>query len=113
MSPTPTIGDRIKRARALWDRSQRDLEAETGLSQSTLSRIENGIREVKLNELLSLSWALGFTVSELTGHSPVGARIECAARADLAGDMADMQDELTHFLELDAFLEDQGVPLPA
>lgn len=108
-----TIGERIKRARSLWDRSQRDLTAETGLSQSTLSRIENGQREPRLNELLSLSWALGYTLAELTGHSPVGDRLLCAARADLDGDMGTMQDELTHFLELDSFLEDQGVGQPA
>lgn len=108
-----SIGERIRRARALWDRSQRDLTTETGLSQSTLSRIENGQREPKLNEVLSLSWALGYTVAELTGHSPVGDRVLCAARADIDGDMTTMQDELTHFLELDAFLDDQGVAQPA
>lgn len=110
MTTATTTGQRIKRARATWDRSQRDLEAETGISQATLSRIENGLRVPRLNEVLSLSWALGLTVEEMTGHSPVSPRLECAARADLNADMTPMQDELAHFLELDAFLEEQGVP---
>lgn len=113
MAPQATLGDRIKRARATWDRSQRDLEAETGISQATLSRIESGERPAKMNEVLSLSWALGYTVAELTGHSPVRERVECAARAGDGADMAAMQEELTHFLELDAYLDEQGILQPA
>ncbi|WP_448074017.1 helix-turn-helix domain-containing protein [Georgenia yuyongxinii] len=111
--PQPTVGERIARARQSWNRSQRDLEIETGISQATLSRIESGQRPVKLNEVLSLSWALGYTVAELTGLSPVRDRMECAARADAGASMAAMQEELTHFLELDAFLDEHGVPQTA
>ena len=108
-----TVGDRIKRARAAWDRSQRDLTAETGISQTMLSHIESGKRAPKMNEVLSLSWALGYTVAELTGHSPVRERVECAARAGEGAAMTAMAEELTHFLELDAYLDEQDVPQPA
>ncbi|MEZ5184970.1 MAG: helix-turn-helix transcriptional regulator [Candidatus Nanopelagicales bacterium] len=104
-----TIGDRIRRAREAWGKSQRDVGAETGLSQARLSRIESGTTEPRLNEVVSLSWALGCTVTELTGHSPVRDRAQFAARADAGADLTGLRDELTHFLEIDALLDELGV----
>lgn len=103
----------MKRARLTSKRSQREVESETDISQATLSRIESGDRPAKMNEVLSLAWALGYTVAELTGHSPVSERLQCAARASNDASMDGMREELTHFLELDAFLDEQGVPASA
>ncbi|MFC7490675.1 MULTISPECIES: helix-turn-helix domain-containing protein [unclassified Knoellia] len=108
-----TTSDRIRRAREAAGISQRALEEQTGINQATLSRIESGARPAKMNEILSLSWALGCTVAELTGRSNVRERVECAARAGDAGSMEGVINELTFYLELAAYLEDQGIPRPA
>lgn len=107
-----TIGARIQRARETSGKSQRAIQADTGISQSRLSRIESGDHAPKLNEVLALSWTLGYTVTELTGHSPVRDRAQFAARTEMGGDVAALQAELIHFLELDAFLDEQGVARP-
>ena len=104
---------RLVAAREAARLSQRQLADETGIAQATLSRIEKGTRPVKVNELVALAWALGCTVSELAGESLVRERVECAARASDSGSMVAMQRELTHYLELDAHLEEQGIPQPA
>ena len=113
MTASPTIGARIAQARSASGLAQRDLERETGISQTTLCRIENGTREPKMNEVLAIAWATGSTISELTGHSPVRDRVQCAARASDEASMDTIRRELTHYLELDAYLEAQAIPQPA
>lgn len=109
-----SIAARIADARAaLPNFTQRDLEAETGISQSTLHRIETGVRPPKMNELISIADALGVRLSELTGNSPVVDRLVCSARTTSTASMAAMRAELTHFFELDAYLDEQGIAQPA
>ena len=91
---------------------QRGLAEATGISQPTINRILRGERAPKLNELIALADALGSTLSELTGDSPVAARLVSSARATVDGATAAMHAELTHYFELDAFLRDHGY-LPA
>lgn len=112
MTAMLTVGQRVRRAREAADIAQRDLLARTGITQTTLSRIESGKREAKMNEIVSLAWVLGSSVAELTGHSDVRDRVECIARATDDANMDDIRRELTHYLELDAYLEDQGIPQP-
>ncbi len=88
---------------------QRELARKTGLAQTILSRIEAGERPVKTNELASIAWALGCTVPELTMTSPVRDRALSAARATEGSGMEGIHSELLHYLELDAYLEDQGI----
>lgn len=45
----------------------------------------------------------------LAKHSGVRDRLECAARATDYSSMEMMRRELVHYLELDAYLEDQGI----
>jgi transcriptional regulator with XRE-family HTH domain len=114
MTTTLTVGDRVAQARQAVGISQRTLSQRTGISQATLSRIESGERAPKMNEVISLAWALGSSVAELTGHSAVRDRVECVARAsDNAASMEAMRRELIRYLELDAYLEDQGIAQPA
>lgn len=108
-----TIALRIVAAREAANLGQRRVARLTGINQTALSRIESGEREAKVNELASLAWALGCTISELTGRSTVRDRAECAARATDGADMESMRQEMLHYLELDAYLEEQGVPVPA
>jgi transcriptional regulator with XRE-family HTH domain len=113
MTTRLTTGERIARAREASGLSQRALARTTGIAQSRLSRIENDDLDPKMNEVLSLAWATGSTVAELTGHSVVGERLQCAARASDSASMDAMRRELTHYLELDAYLEDQAIRQPA
>jgi transcriptional regulator with XRE-family HTH domain len=93
--------------------SQRALAQETGISQPTLSRVITGDRAAKAPEILAIAWATGTTVAELTGTGRVADRAQCAARATNGAGMEEMREALLHFLELDAYLEDQAIPSPA
>lgn len=107
---TPSTGTRIERARLAANiPSQRKLAEEAGISQSTLSRIITDARPAKANELLAISMATGCTLAELTGTSTVADRVQYAARATNGANMEQMREQLIHFLELDAYLEDQGI----
>lgn len=107
------LGGRVVRARERAGLSQRSLADRAGISQPTLSRVENGAREPKLNEVLAVAWATGSSVTEITGRSDVRARVRCVARATGDATMEAMHAELIHFLEVDAFLDEMGVPEPA
>ena len=63
-----------------------------------------------MNEIIGSPGPSGPAVAELTGHSAVRDRIECIARATDNASMVEMRRELTHYLELDAYLDDQGIP---
>lgn len=109
MVPGGDAASRIVVAREAAGMTQRQLAARSGVAQATLSRIEQGIRQPKMNEIVAMAWALGCAVSELTGLSAVAERLECVARATDHSTMEVMQRELSHYLELDAYLEDQGI----
>lgn len=106
---TVTTGSRIAEAREAAKLSQRTLAHRTGIGQATICRIEQGERPVKMNEILALAWALGCTPSELTESSLIRDRVECVARASDDTNMLAMRRELTRYLELDAYLADQGI----
>ncbi len=109
MSDERASAERIAEARQAAGLSQRQLATHSGIAQATLSRIEQGTRIPKMNEIVALAWALGCTVSELTGLSEVKDRLECVARATDDSSMETMRRELSHYLELDAYLEGQGI----
>lgn len=90
--------------------TQRALARITGISQPTLSRIVTGERVAKMNEIMAIAAATGHTVAELTGISMVADRAQYAARATGNTEMAAMREEMLHYLELDAYLDDQGIP---
>ncbi|MEU2005825.1 helix-turn-helix domain-containing protein [Rhodococcus sp. NPDC019627] len=103
------VGALIDRARDDARLSQRSLADATGIAQATLSRIIAGTRAAKVNELVAIAAATGCTVAELTGASTVAGRVQCAARATNGASMEDMRRALVHYLELDAYLDDQGI----
>jgi transcriptional regulator with XRE-family HTH domain len=104
------VGALIERALKAANISQRALAASTGISQSTLSRIMAGDRVAKLPEIVAIAQATGHTVAQLTGTGTVADRVQCAPRSTNESDMQQMRDQLLHFLELDAYLDDQAVP---
>lgn len=88
--------------------SQRLLAARTGISQSTLSRIMNGERLVKATELLLIADATGSTIAELS-DTAIADRVELAARLSNGAASSAMRERLLHFIEVDAYLDEQGV----
>jgi transcriptional regulator with XRE-family HTH domain len=106
-----SVEARIKRALARSGLSQRTLAEATGISQPTLSRISSGERAAKMPELVAIAAATGCTVAELSSKSVVGERVQSAARATQGASMDAMRRELVHYLELDAYLDDQGIPV--
>ncbi|MFE3544080.1 helix-turn-helix domain-containing protein [Nocardia sp. NPDC059177] len=104
-----TVGARVQRAVDAAGLSQRQLEAATGISQATLSRTLRGERVAKMNELIAIAQATGCVLTELTGTSMVSEQVQCAARSANGASMDSMYAQVLHFLELDAYLDDQAI----
>ena len=66
------VGPRLKHLRLRRDITLADLAEETGISASTLSRLETGLRRPTLEQLLPLARAYGVTLDELVGAPPTG-----------------------------------------
>jgi transcriptional regulator with XRE-family HTH domain len=66
------VGPRLKRLRLRRDVTLADLAEETGISTSTLSRLEAGLRRPTLEQLLPLARAYGVTLDELVDAPPTG-----------------------------------------
>ncbi len=109
----PNVGVLVERARIVAGLSQRGLADATGISQPTLSRIISGDRTAKMPEIVLIAQATGHTVAQLTGLGAVADRVQCAARATNGSDMERMRETLLHFLEMDAYLDDQAIPVVA
>lgn len=62
----------MKRLRLQRDVTLADLAAETGISTSTLSRLEAGLRRPTLEQLLPLARVYGVTLDELVDAPPTG-----------------------------------------
>lgn len=66
------VGPRLRALRRHRDVTLADLSAETGISVSTLSRLESGQRRPNLELLLPLAKAYGVPLDELVGAPPTG-----------------------------------------
>ncbi|NJP32878.1 helix-turn-helix domain-containing protein [Micromonospora thermarum] len=66
------VGPRLRALRRQRETTLADLSAETGISVSTLSRLESGARRPTLELLLPLARAHGVTLDELVGAPPTG-----------------------------------------
>ena len=66
------VGPRLKRLRLRRDITLSGLAEETGISTSTLSRLEAGLRRPTLEQLLPLARAYGVTLDELVDAPPTG-----------------------------------------
>jgi transcriptional regulator with XRE-family HTH domain len=66
------VGPRLKRARAQRDVTLAELAAATGISKSTLSRLEAGQRKPSLELLLPIAQAHQIPLDELVGAPEVG-----------------------------------------
>ncbi len=66
------VGARLRAARRRRETTLADVSAATGISVSTLSRLESGTRRPTLELLLPLAKAYGVTLDELVGAPPTG-----------------------------------------
>ncbi len=66
------VGPRLKHLRLRRDITLTELAEETGISASTLSRLEAGLRRPTLEQLLPLARAYGVTLDELVDAPPTG-----------------------------------------
>lgn len=66
------VGPRLKRLRQRRGVTLADLARETGISTSTLSRLEAGLRRPTLEQLLPLARVHGVTLDELVDAPPTG-----------------------------------------
>jgi transcriptional regulator with XRE-family HTH domain len=104
------IGHRIRSLREGANLSQRNVVAETGISQTTLSRIENGESLPRVDQAVSLAWALGCPVEMILEDNPIRNRVLCATRANQASaDVSAVKENLIFFLEMDAHLAAHGI----
>jgi transcriptional regulator with XRE-family HTH domain len=66
------VGPRLKNLRATRNLTLTDLAQDTGISASTLSRLEAGLRRPTLEQLLPLARAYGLTLDDLVDAPPTG-----------------------------------------
>lgn len=66
------VGPRLKQLRLRREITLADLAEMTGISVSTLSRLEAGLRRPTLEQLLPLASAYGATIDELVDAPPTG-----------------------------------------
>ncbi|GGP77432.1 helix-turn-helix domain-containing protein [Streptomyces althioticus] len=105
------VGERIRCERERAGLNQRQLASRAQLSQSTLTRIENGARAtVTLAELDQLAVALDIPVRLLTSGDPVRGRVRIAARINevVAAEREEALRRTLEVLELDARLDKLG-----
>jgi transcriptional regulator with XRE-family HTH domain len=73
LAPTfNALGPRLRRLREGRGGTLADLAAATGISVSTLSRLESGLRRPTLEQLLPLARTYGVTLDELVDAPPTG-----------------------------------------
>lgn len=66
------VGTRLKQLRTRRDITLADLSSQTGISVSTLSRLESGLRRPTLEQLLPLARVHGVTLDELVDAPATG-----------------------------------------
>ncbi|MGC5615972.1 helix-turn-helix domain-containing protein [Georgenia sp. Z1491] len=66
------VGPRLRRLRQRRDVTLAELAERTGISSSTLSRLESGLRRPTLEQLLPLARVHGVTIDELVDAPPTG-----------------------------------------
>lgn len=104
------LGRRLREVREAANVSQDEARAVIGVSQPTYSRLEAGTRPLKGDELVLLADRFGVRAAVITGVAELRERVRYAARTDGSEpQMAGMREKLHAYLELDAYLTDQGI----
>lgn len=104
-APTAT---RVRAARVEAAMIQRRLVELTSIPRARLRQIESGERSPRMDEVVLMATALGCRVSRLTGHNDIRDRAQFFGPAKAKTSAG--SEELFFYLELDAGLDDQGIP---
>lgn len=102
------VGLRLIAAREAVHLSQRDLEQYSGISQSTIHRIEAGHRSASTLELSALADACGVLIADLQGTNSLADQVLCAGRTSDAGTQA-LADYMIYAFGLAQRLDELGV----
>ena len=96
------FGIRLRTLRELRGLSTRELsrELEGVISQSGISRMENGAKQPTVSDLVALSWVFGVNLNELTDEIPLSKRAQWAARSSKEIDISEIKSDLMPYLEL-------------
>lgn len=104
------LGQRVREVREAVGISQDQARQAIGVSQPTYSRIEAGSRALKGDELVLLADCFGVRAAAISGLAQVRDRARFAARTDGSySPMGTMKDRLYAYLELDGYLNGQGI----
>ncbi|MGY1825796.1 MULTISPECIES: helix-turn-helix domain-containing protein [unclassified Blastococcus] len=104
------LGNRLREVREAAGVSQEEACEVIDVSQPTYSRIETGSRPLKGHELILLADRFGVRAGAITGVAALRDRVRYAARTDGSQpQMVAMREKLHAYLELDAYLTDQGI----
>lgn len=104
------IGQRIAALRQSRGKSLGALEVGTGISRKVLRRIELGVRQVRMDEVLAIATALQSPVGSILDENPIRDRVLVTTSADLSDDaVRGVRDQLILFLEMDEYLESHGI----
>ncbi|WP_440480680.1 helix-turn-helix domain-containing protein [Rhodococcus qingshengii] len=93
--------------------SRRELAVKAGISQPAPSEIIADTLPAKANELLAIATATGCTLTELTSTPTMADRVQYASTPNSGENRRRMREQLLHFMELDAYLDDQGIDVRA
>ena len=102
------IGERLVSAREAVQLSQRELEQYSGISQSTIHRIETGSRSASTLELSVLADACGVLIADLQGTNTLADQVLRAGRTTDAGTQA-LADYMLYAFGLAQRLDELGV----
>lgn len=105
----PHIGKLLVVAREAVGLTQRDLAQYAGISQSTIHRIEAGLRGASILELSALADACGVLIADLQGTNTLAEQVLCAGRTNDAGSRA-LSDYMIYAFGLAQRLDELGVP---
>lgn len=107
------LGRHLREAREAAGVTQTQAHESIDASQPTYSRIEAGKRPLKGDELIILADRFGVRVAAITGLDRIRQRARFASRTDApTASMDKMRDKLCAYLELDSYLDSQGVTVP-
>ncbi|MDO5030924.1 MAG: helix-turn-helix transcriptional regulator [Corynebacterium sp.] len=101
------FGARLRQLRTNRGMTTRDLADATDgvVSQSAVSRLENGKAAYSLDQAMALAWAFGVPVDELVEENPVSQRVQAVARTSRDGaSVKEAQEMLLPYLQLRVLL---------
>lgn len=98
-----SLGERITRLRKKLDLSQKELADKTNLTEATLSRYENDLREPKGDTIIKIANALSVTTDYLLGNSDHNDFITKIEK-DIDNEEKDIEKVIDELLEQDGLM---------